>query len=88
MTTGVHNHNNKWDWRKLVSAEILIFAVGSLFAGIVVYTDVQSSIAQLQESDTGQQTLNKERYQDLKKGQAEIRKLVEQILLQNQNTKP
>ena len=83
MTQGVHNHNSRWDWRKLVSAEIMIFAIASLLAGIAVYTDVQASIAKLQEADTQQQVQNKERYEDLKEGQAQIRHLVEQLMLQD-----
>jgi hypothetical protein len=68
------------DWRKLLSVEVLLFAVGSLVAFAVAWADVKADIAVLQSTDQQQQQIQTERYEDLKEGQKELRRLMQQLL--------
>lgn len=68
------------DWSKLLSVEVLLFAVGSLAAFAVAWADVKSDIAVLQNTDKQQEKLQTERYKDLKEGQTEMRRLLREML--------
>lgn len=66
---------------KLMSVQVILACIGFAVAGFVAWSDVKSDIAVNTEAITQNKDQNTERYTDLKKGQENIRKLLEQLLL-------
>lgn len=46
------------DWKKLISIEVLIFALSSLGVGAVAWADVKTDIAVVQEKQESQDKIN------------------------------
>ena len=76
---------NQFDWKKFLSVEVLIFALGSLGAGFLAYGDLKAQDAAFAQKLVSQEQLQQQQYQSLKEGQKELRELMQQMLRDQAN---
>lgn len=70
------------DWKKFLSVEIVVFALGSAAGGFLLYSDLKAADARLETRQEEQYKAQQQQYRDLKQGQRDIRKLLEQLMLE------